>query len=358
MLGFKPVDSKYYHYIGTHFYLTYSDFIRYLVSHKIDLDDTGFMLIVFSVYKLMGSATLGAQLLVMFNAIVVTLSSYYVYRISKLLLNNSQSLFICFLWGIQFYASYTASVGLKENFMVLPIIMCFYHLTRLNRSFSTKQLLLSLLYSLFILLFRLPLFFMYLAALTFVFSLKFPYIRKYLGVAILAMFVVAYVYSYNTINTIALMRGYNYELLSMLTERKMHNAGAVAQIVNIISSIIGPIPNFIADKVKMNYITIFSFTSYLNMLASFYFVYGIIHIIKKKQVDYMPMLVFWLLNTFMLVFTFYSLHDRYQWPHVAFTFIVAGYGYNEWRSNKHLAKWDIYFLIVSTFLVLIFNGRF
>lgn len=358
MLGYKPVDAKFYHYVGSHFYLSFTEFMRYMTSHKYDIDDMGFMLIVFYTYKLAGTGPMGCQLLVAINAFAVTASSYFLYKLCRLFLDNKQSLFICFMWGVQFYACYTASVGLKENFMVMPIIACFYYLARLNKVFNTYNLLMSFMCALFMLLFRMPLFYMYLASLSFVVSLRFPYVRKYIVIFIIGIIAAAYVYSYKTIDTIAMMRGYNYDFLVHLTDRKVNNAGYYAQIVNMLSSLIGPVPSIIADKVKQNYITLFSFTSFINMIISFYFLYGVVMAIKNKTVEYFPIIIFWLLNTFMLVFTFFSLHDRYQWPHVAFTMMIAGYGYNMWRSNKHIAKWDRYYMVLSILVVLVFNGRF
>ena len=86
-------------------------------------------------------------------------------------------------------------------------------------------------------------------------------------------------------------------------------------------------------------------------------IYGIFMAFRNKHFELMGVSLFWFLNNFMLVFTLFAQHDRYQWPHMPFTIILAIYGLICWREERHILKWDKLYLLFAILIILIFNYR-
>ena len=149
----------------------------------------------------------------------------------------------------------------------------------------------------------------------------------------------------------------DYETYQGLVQGKMERTGAFASIVSYLSSLIGPLPNLVASGEKVNYITLYGFSSFCKSFYAFYFIYGIYCAIKTKRADVIGLLVFWFLDVVMLIMTFYTLHDRYHWPHVPIVIALSVWGAVQLKHNKSV-KWlhRCYFIIVFI-IITVFNFR-
>ncbi|MBO4814312.1 MAG: glycosyltransferase family 39 protein [Muribaculaceae bacterium] len=356
-LGFDPQDAMGYHQHGSHIEKSFIVYLRYLDS-IVQLDDYGFNLIVYFVYGLSGDPDMGIQLLVLFNIIAVTISSFFIYKLSNRFFDKADSCFIAFFWGTELYAVYTASIGLKENFMVMFVIIAIYYIMRVHKSLVSKDIIYAVLFSLPLLLFRTSVFYMLMCVLVYLLALRLPLVKRHIYVFILIIAVLATIYAYQAIDELALQQGYSYDMLQDFADRKVKKTGSLIYTLNYLASVIGPFPNMVANEmVKQNYITLYSFSSFCKVFYSFFMIYGIYGAFRRKHYEMIGIFLFWFLNTFMLLFTLFAQHDRYQWPHMPFTLVLACYGLMCWRDERHILKWDKLYFIFALLIILIFNLR-
>ena len=357
-LGYRPYDALLYHRYGSHIELSLFGFIKYLNVLEVRLDDMGFPLIIYLVYHLSGDPVTGIHLLVLFNVIAISISSYYLYKISNLFFEKEISCFITFFWGTELYAVYTASAGLKENFMIMFIVIAIYYIILVNRRMFIKNIICAVLFSMPLLLFRSSVFYMLIAVLLFIVALRLPIVKQYFYVYIFLITLLASIYYYQIIDQLAMQLGYSNDFLEILVDRKVRRQGNMTFIMNYLASVVGPLPNLISDDiVKRNFITLYSFSSLCKVFYSFFFIYGVYGIFKKKHYELIGVFIFWLLDTVMLDLTLFAQHDRYQWSHIPFTIILAIYGLKCWKENRHILSWDRWYMVIAFLIIIIFNLR-
>ncbi len=357
-LGYKPQDALLYHNFGSHIEQSLLGFIRFMKLRNVQIDDMGFTYIVYLIYRLSGDPEIGIQLLVLFNVVVISISSYFLYKLSNFFFEKHLSCFIAFFWGTELYAVYTASVGLKENFMVMFIIIAIYYIIRVNKHLLSKDIFYAVLFSLPILLFRTAMFFMLMCVLLYILALRIPLVKRYLYFFTIIIIYIASVYAYTVIEELAIMQGSNYETIQHAANYRVQQGGSFTYLLNYLASLIGPFPNLVTgDFFRKNYITLYSFSSFCKVFYSFFFIYGIFRAFRNKSFEMIGITIFWILNTFMLLIMLFAQHDRYQWPHMPFTIILAVYGLKCWNENRHVFIWDKLYLIAAILVVLVFNFR-
>ncbi len=358
-LGAMAFDSAFYNRIAAnHMYQSYHEFYRYLVFHDQDYDDMGFLFIAFSVYKLSGSPELGIQLMLWFNALAITITSYYVYKFSIYFSNQRLAMFATFLWGIELYSIYTAATGLKENFMTMFVTMSLYYIVLTYNRISIKNVVCALLFATAVLFFRLPIFFMLILCFLYAISFKLPLVKRYFYAFAIFLSILASIYYYQTVDQLAVMRGYSYEVLEQLAKDRTEAHGFLTEMVKYLSAVIGPFPNLVAATLeKQNYITLYSFSSFCKVFYSFFMIYGGFKAIKNKNYPLTILMLFWFFNSVMLIFTMFTMHDRYQWPHMPLTIVLACYGLVEWKNARHLLKWSQLYFWAALGMIVVFNFR-
>ncbi len=357
-LGFDPHDALDYHNHGVHIDKPFLGYLQYLDSNLVQIDDIGFNLIVYLVYRLSGDPDMGVHLLVLFNVIAVSISSYYIYKLSNLFFEKTESCFIAFFWGTELYAVYTASIGLKENFMVMFVVIAIYYIIRVHKSILSKDIIYAVLFSLPLLLFRTSVFYMLMCVLVYLLALRLPLVKRHIYVFILIVAVLAAIYAYQAIDELALQHGYSYDILQDFADRKVKKTGGLTYTLNYLAGVIGPFPNLVAKEVvKQNYITLYSFSSFCKVFYSFFTIYGIYGAFKNKHYEMIGIFLFCFLDTFMLLFTLFAQHDRYQWPHMPFTLVLACYGLICWNNERHILKWKKLYFIFALLVILVFNLR-
>lgn len=360
ILGYNPQDALVYHKLAErHFNDSLSLFLDKIRNvYGYDRDDLGFFCIVFCVYQAVGSPSIGIHVLLILNLIVILISSYYLYRLSQFFLSQRMSVFIAFLWGTQLFGVYTACVGLKENFFSATIILAMYNLYAYMYRRGVMKIINLLgfgVFSYLILFFRQPLFYMILLALFSIPFLRLPFVRKYLPAVMFILLILSSLLGVYFVDAVGADRDLSYDELSQMTEEKT-SGGVVTYVTNYLGALIGPFPSFVSDPVKSNYITTYNFGSFCKMIYSFYALMAVWYIIVKRQVQYLPLILFIVLDSFMLVFCFYSLHDRYQWMHIPFVMILGGVGCEKFARYVRPSYKKAYIGLCLLF-ILIYNMR-
>ena len=145
------------------------------------------------------------------------------------------------------------------------------------------------------------------------------------------------------------------QFLGVLDRKTEATGGAIGAVTNVVAALIGPFVSIVSTSIgKANYITLDSFGTMIKMMLSLGFVYGLYKIFRDKVVSLFPIALFVVLHIVMLIFTFYTLHVRFQWPHMPFVFLIAIYGLKRMQDSK-LQKFKIqqvYALAVVGVIVL------
>lgn len=353
--GYNPDDAELYRSYGNIFYSkTFSEALNYLTSQNIVLDDFGYPLIIFLSKKIFGDYFLTS--IVFFNALAVGFASVFLHKLASIFIPKIYSSFIAIAWGIMPYGVYTTAAGLKENFFALFIILSFYYLYRAIKVRNFNSYVLFILFTFITFLFRLVIGYAIVLAFFSFIILNNKYIFKYYKYVILfIVFIIPLVFRFIGLYIIN-QRGYEFDVLLELTTEKV--GGTLGTIINYVAGFIGPFPSFISSSSeKITYITRYSFSSFFKMIISFYFWLGTYRIIKNKEIIFFPMIVFYAINTTMLIFTFYTLHDRYQWPHIPIYFIIATYGYIEYQKSKRVRKCYSIYVLCTLLMIFVYNFR-
>ena len=74
---------------------------------------------------------------------------------------------------------------------------------------------------------------------------------------------------------------------------------------------------------------------------------------------FIPLIAFWGLDILMLILTFYTLQDRYHWPHVPIVVLMSVWGGAQWMKSKPKNANAIHrvYTIVLFLILIMFNYR-
>ena len=359
--GSLPIDADFYDTLGQRFANDpFENLLNYLTLNGYKMDDFGYPFIVWSGYRIAGSYC--NDLLLVVNAIIMSLGAYYLYKLSLNFVDKKFSKLIALIWGVMPYAIYTTACGLKENFFGFCVIMAFYAFFKYVKKKNVFNLCFCLLALGSLFFFRLAIGYFAILSMLSYFLLGMKFVKRHIKLFIfLALVVIVPLFPMIT-SSVLQQRGYEYDSIVNVKNSKIsESGGAVAQYANFAAGFIGPFPNFVSpDKIKRTYITIYSFTPFIKLLISFFFLYALYPVIKRKEIKMAPFVIFILFNIIMMMFTFFTLHDRYHWPEIPLFMIVAAYGYIEYnkvkRKSIYRKLYRYYFLFVCL-LIMFFNFR-
>lgn len=357
-LGANPVDAAVYDEVATHLAHADGSLVARLKTMDTYMDDLGFIAIISFVYSVFGP-TLGMHMLALLNCFVVVVSAHLLYRLALMLsFERIDADFLCFLWGVMPFSIYTSCAGLKENFMLLCIIGTIYYIYRCVEYRKPMQFVFAGLFIASLFFFRTAVGIILILTFLLAFAVRFQFVYKHIKLWTVIVLIAAallfnefVVYSYT-------MRGGDgdaEQFLGILDRKTEATGGAIGSITNIVAAFMGPFASIVATSSgKANYITLDSFGAMIKMMLSLGFVYGLYKIFRDKVVSLFPIALFVVLHIVMLIFTFYTLHVRFQWPHMPFVFLIAIYGLKRMQNSK-LQKFKIpqlYSLAVVGMIVL------
>ena len=155
ILGFNPQDALAYRACGENYgEKSFSTFFVRVLTNIRSIDDCGFPIIIWSIYKIFGISAAPWALRIL-NAVVIAWGSYRLYWLSCYFLTKQESKLIALFWGIMPFAVTTAANGLKENFFVAIVISFFYFLYKTSEERLLKDILRMFLCCALLFLFRL-----------------------------------------------------------------------------------------------------------------------------------------------------------------------------------------------------------
>lgn len=363
-LGANPIDAALYDNIASAF--VNSDASLRELPQFVDnfyLDDMGFFYIISLVYSICGP-NLGLHVLALLNCIVIIIGAHVLYRLTLMLsFQRKDADFMCFLWGVMPFAIYTSCAGLKENYMDLCIILAMYYVCRYTVFNKRADLFYALVFAASLLLFRTAICLILVLAIMVAWACRFPWIYRHIRLWTVVVVVVAALSFNEFVAYSYTMRGGSGDVdrfVELMTAKTEIGDGAIGMITNIAAAFVGPFVNIVSNSsVKADYITLYGFGTLIKMMLSLYCLYGIYRVFVDKTLTLLPIVAFVLLHSIMLIFTFYTLHDRFQWPHMPFVFLLAVYGFKSIRSSS-LTKYMIpqmYYPMLVIGLIVLYNFR-
>lgn len=356
-LGYNPIDAEYYRSIAEHFQNKDLTSLFSWFNNNLQFDDFGYPFFLVLTTSIFGF-DYGLQVMVFINTLFILWGSKYLYRLSCFFTNQHSAKLVAILWGMMPFAVYTSAAGLKENFFVFFIIGAFYFYFKYKFVHKFQYLILSIIFALVTAFFRIPIAYMVIAS--FIVSKLFSshFFRKHQNKIIIILIIIGIISFRFFASYIMQQRDLDFDQMSEIQDNKLQkNGGTIAVITNIIAALIGPFPSYIATTEKINYITLYSFSPFLKMLLSYFALYAVFKTLKQKQTILMPIIVFWALNSIMLIFTFFTLHDRYQWMHIPFVLLLAIIGIQKYYTIRHKIKYDKLYLFITIILIIFFNYR-
>lgn len=363
-LGFNPLDANLYRNLAINFSdQGWSYLIQHLNDRGFALDDYGFPLIQNTMFAFLGQeiAPIGMLLL---NALCVSIGAVFLSRLIGMHTDDKRLGIIGgIIWGILPFGVYTAVAGLKENFFAFLVIVAFYGFYQWHRvGGGVKYLSLFIIGTLGVVFFRIPIIYMILASVLTFFILRRFRIRRYMIPLSLLAVLVAYMLFDQILSFSYAQKGYNDAGRMLVgTQARIAETGNifVANVINYLSVIIGPFPNLHSNsEKKISYITLYSLTGFIKCFISFFFIYACYLVVKEKIVRLIPFLVFWGLHALMLVITFYSMDDRFQWPHISIYILITFWGIQQYFSRSPDRRYLFYYSFGVTIMIIVFNLRF
>ncbi|WP_106829023.1 hypothetical protein [Parabacteroides pacaensis] len=357
--GYGPMDSVTYHELGIAIKdMSLQKATSYL-AESYNYDDYGFPLILRWAYKFFDSGKAGLNSVLVLNAIVVVFSSLFLYKLGLFFMKVSYAKLLMLLWGTQPYIVYLAPRGIKENFFLFCIMGAMYFCCLFQQKKTLWTFFLFIAFSVSTILFRMPIFYMLIFSFFLSWAIRIPSIQKNLLLFSLVGVMIICVSFRILVDYIGGDEQGMLFLDTFLSNRlSTFNDQSTAMGINIISGLIGPIPDIIGPVYKNNYF-LYNFTVFFKICISGFFLVGSYYIIRNKEYKYFALLFYILMHTIMLVAVFWTMDTRYQLPQLPFVMLIALYGYSQISKYKltHTFFFSGYALLVVT-LIFFFNYRY
>lgn len=270
-------------------------------------DDLGYPYILYFIYKVSGSVEFGRILVIIVNAIVLTLSSALMYKLTiQLNFSKRIAIVLASLYGFNPFFYVTSAVGLKE------VIFCFFILGSLFYMYEWKakknilSFLLTIILITFTSLFRSAVCLMLILTFIFLIILNKNNRKKILWIAIIVGGL-SPVFADLVLQKVI---GVSLEhILAVTTARNgLINSEVSGPIIQIIASLFGPFPNFFRIA---EYGILFSSGILLKSLMNVFFLIGGAKVIYQYDYTFYPLLLYALFGLSLLIVGGVALDMRY-----------------------------------------------
>lgn len=350
---FSP-DANKYNWLGSNAVnkdLPYSKFLN-TISEDWGLDDNGMPFIIYVTYKLAGNAIAGQYLLLFINAFVITGCAWRLdgimryFQIERKIRRFCVSVFAFFP-----FLSLTAGVGLKENFFLFIIISAFYYMFRYKETKYRKYLLFTVIFCLLTIFFRLATFAMMIIS----FFICMIGTEKN-GKGLMRLMILGAVGGALSLSILlSILFGRNLDVfLSIAANRTGQVSEGVGSIgswvIGFLAVFLGPFPNF--SKLS-EYAIVHSSGVLMKGVLGFPILMGMIYYSRKLITKYYPLLVYFLMNTLMVVLVGASLDMRFQIPFFPLALPYAA----RYLQDRKLKLYFLYYIAILFILIFFYNRR-
>ena len=349
------VDSITYDHYGnliTQKTLSLSSYFNKIREDGFGIDDLGMPAILYPVYGLFGPGKLSQNFLILLNAFAITGCAWRMDGILKYFqIQRKVRKFSLAVFAFLPFLSLTAGVGLKENFFLYIIMSGFYYMFRYKVTKDKKYFIYAFLLSLCTFFFRLATCAMMI--LSFFICLisndkNGKYIMKLLGFgSLIGFFLLSFI--------LLTLFGRNLEAFIAIAEYRTgqvsEGVGSIGQwIIGFLAIFFGPFANF---SQLSEYAIVHSSGVLLKSVLGFPIIMGIIYYTKNFSYKFFPLLVYFILNSLMVVLVGVSLDMRYQIPFYPMVIPYAA----KFIQDKSFSQTFYYYILLLFLLIWFYNLR-
>ncbi len=312
-------------------------------------DDLGMILILYPLYNIVES-NLILNFLYLFVGVLTALG---IFNISKQVMTRKYAFLTSLSYSLSSFVLYFHSIGLKESFMVMLVVLSFSFYYRFMKSKNMINLIIALIFISSLLLFRPVVSVLIITAI----GLGSLVSKKGgIGIKIISILIVIFlIFNGNFILTAIdryMAGGFEMLIYAKGAEGMIIGSLPFTYAVNVLAQIIGPLPTLISSEKII--LTFYGPGLIYRVLLAFPFWLGIIYIYKTKSYKVYPLMIFVLMEMSALAFLLEGLELRKALPHMPIVFIIAFWFLDQY-DNKFIVfkrkKRFKYFFKISIFLL-------
>ena len=311
-------------------------------------DDLGFFSLTYLFARVYNSEVFIAYGMLVLNVVLLYFSSYYLYRLAKLLdIEEWIARLVAVIWCTFPFLTMTMASGLKEVVFCSLIVLAVYNMYRYKERKRMKSLIGVVFFVVSCLFFRTAIF--YLLVFTFILVL---WANERNGKKLLALGLVACAAMSFILPYLLSMMGYAMESVTATADARMSSRGASSTVTGVlpyIAAVLGPFPNMNRTD---SYGFMHGYAIFLKCCMSGFFVVGVFRVIKRVDVKWFPLLLFIIGNLLMLIVSGVTLDMRYHITYIPFFFLLA-------CSNCYGKGSSLYgmYLLCLLFVIWKYNSR-
>lgn len=348
--SFNAIDSIYYHELASSYLnLPFFDSVIALFQ-EVPIDDFGFPFFLSIAYRIFDNPLAARYLMI----VITVANSVLIFKNGNYFLTRRFSFLAALIVTISQMTVLYESNGLKELFMMHILLFSFYFFNVFQERRKIRHLIYSILISLILLFFRIPLAFLFLLSisLTMIFVNKFNHGYKlflYIIIAVTSLILYLYfqveVYRFLDISS---------ETALLRVSESVKQEGLFVQVVSILTGLIGPFPTLMPISEKLD-VSLISGGLVLRVFLAIHIVIGVFYVITKRMVYLFPFVVFIVVTIVSLISISEVFEYRFHLPHYPFLILTGLFAVqNRYISERMIIAFS--FVVVS--IVLYWNfGR-
>ena len=348
---FSEFDANFYHEITIKLLsMPLLDAIKHYLS-IMPFEDLGMILILYPLYHIVESNLI----LNFFYMLVGVITALSLFKLSQNFMSKKYAFLSAITYSLSSFVLFFHSIGLKESFMVMLVVLSFDYYHRSINKKNIIYLIYSLIFISLIMLFRPAVSAIIIASigLGVLLSKQRGYGVKFFSFLILISLVLM---SNDLLIMLERYTGGGVDKLIQLKEAENMIKGGVyfTYAVNILAQAIGPLPTLISSEKTL--LTFYAPGLIYRVLLSIPFWLGVVYIIKTKTYKLYPLTIFVILEMFALLFLLEGLELRKALPHIPIVFLIAFCFLDNYDNQKikfKKIKRIKYFFKISLFILAI-----
>lgn len=342
---FSKVDAGRYFYESVKMSrMSMGDSIGYILE-IYNFDDFGAFLWMSTLFRLFPSIVF----LNTIYCIIGSLSALMIFEIARCFMPRRYAFIASLAFSISSFIIAHHAYCLKESIMIFFIIASFYFFYLHLRVRKTGYVLLTLLCSIVVFMFRTP------TALLLISTFGLTYVLLYtkgLAVTILGIVVCIligstslFAYTYDRY-----LKGGNTEAIMERKNELAGGGGIINQLADPVAALAGPFPSIKITSIKGTPLNASGLLFRFLLSAPFFL--GAYYIIKERHIQMYPLVMFFVINAIGVAISVKGLEMRLSIPHLAMMYIVSFWFLAKYDYEQ--IKWEI----PSRYLYSYFIGIF
>lgn len=323
---------------------TYEDALNSM-PYYFGIDDIGYTTVLYVFFKIFGPNNFGRFFVILFNSILLFLSSYYIFKLAITLNFNKQySLLAAGIFGFFPFFPITAAVGLKEDIFCCIVCGALYYIIIWMKYKTVPNFLKACIFIILSIFFRTSIFLMLFLILGACFIIKYKNRKGFIKWAIILAAVSPIFANF----ILVAVTGISFEQVLAVTEGRNQRMGASVSgpIIQLIAALFGPFPNFIK---LAEYGLYYSSGLLFKSIFNFFTLFGFYLVIRKYLFRYYPLDIYFVFGLAFLIIGGVALDMRFACVFFPAQILLGVYG----LSN--IKKLTLFYWYLPFILLLIFN---